>query len=751
MGDLALAVRSLLKSKLFTTIAVATLAIGIGATTAVYSMFYAVAVRPFPFPEANRLVDIEEWSATELCAGCAVGVSRPMLTDLEREMHSLQSVAAAVELPVNIGGTDAPERVSAASVSGNYFMVLGVNAIHGRALDPNDDRSGAPAVVVLGQRLLERMFGGDSAMIGRTVRINGRPTTVVGIMPTTAVLPEFAQLWMPFAAPTTAGDRGSRELAVIGRLKSGATVEAADREAKRVAADLERSFPATQKGWTARVRPLRSAMAGEEESLYALLLGAGVVLWAIVCANLAGLLLARGVARRKEIAVRIALGSGKWAVIWHLMSESVCIALAGGAFGAIAASWAVDLLVASISTQIPSWLTPRLDAGVLAFCFALSLLSAIAVGLVPAFRVSRLSVQDDLKAGAQAAVGGSGKRLRGSLVVLQLTLALVLLAVSGVLSVTIGRVTARAIGSDDHDVVQGRIEMLGATSTERAVPTVNAFVSRFAALPEARAAAAYGTGFIAGFGGRDTKIRAEGVTDLAEGVSPRFYFAVTPRYFETIHLPVLSGRAFTDADTRAASPVVMINRRLASTLWPGLEGVGRRIKLGGDSLPWRTVVGVVGDLTYSESRRASNFAYVPFAQDPQLPATLLVGAKRDPITLIQPMRAAARDIDPDLPLLDLMTVEQDHARQARPYRAYALTMSAFGTVALILSAIGLYGVVAYGAEQRTREIGLRIALGAKRADVMRLVTRQGMRLVAFGVVFGLAAAALVLPVMRGLL
>ncbi|HET9424109.1 MAG TPA: ABC transporter permease [Gemmatimonadaceae bacterium] len=750
MDEIRLAIRSLLKSKLFAAVAILTLVIGIGATTAVFSVFDAVALRPLPFAEPHRLVDIEEWSATALCAGCGVGVSGPMVEDLERRMTTVQSLALYREGPVNVGGTDAPQRVSAASVSGNFFTVLGVNAATGRAIDLNDDRPGSPRVAVLSRGYFERAFAADAGVIGRTIRINGAPATVVGVMPPSAVLPEFAQIWVPLDRSSLATDRSARDLGVIARLKDGISREQADAEVKLIAADLAEAYPETQERWTARIRSLRDAVGDDDRGPFGLMLGAVLVLWAVVCANLAALLLARGVSRRREIAVRLAVGGSRRAVVWHLLAESLCLAAVGGILGAIAASWVVDGLLATLDTPIPAYLTPRLDATTLAFCVVLSLVSVVAFGLLPAIRASRPDVHDDLKAGSPGSVGGSGGTIRGSLVVLQLTLSLALLAVAGVLSNTIGRMSAGRSG-DDADIVQARVEVLGSVPPDRLSAIVGHFVERFSALPEVRSAAASASGFIAGFGSEDTRIRVEGIPEVAAGVSPRFYHAVTPSYFETSRIALLEGRAFTTADRAGAPPVVIVNHRLAEQLWRGEPAVGRRIKLGADSLPWRTIVGVVANTGDTASRRFSNIAYVPFPQSPMPAVTFRVAARGEPQSVLRPMREAARSVDPDLPLLDVMTNAQAQARQWRPMRAYAFTISAIGIVALVLAAIGLYGVVAYGAQQRTREIGVRIALGAQRRDVIRLVTRQGLGLVTLGVIFGTAAAVLVAPLMRGML
>jgi putative ABC transport system permease protein len=749
MGDLRLAVRSLLKAKLFTAVAVTTLAIGIGSTTAVFSLFSAIALKPLPFPEPTRLVDVEEWSATELSAGSAVGVSAPTLNDLAAGVKSLEAIASYLEVPTNVSGSESPERVSGALVSGNFFRVLGVNPAIGRAIDASDDRASAPPVVVINNRLFVRRFGGDRSILGQSIRINGMPHTIIGVMPATVMLPEFAELWTPMQQSYHVTDRASRDLGVIGRLRGGYSVAAADLELKTLGSAIAKDHPDTQAGWTTRVRPLRQALGGEEVGIFGFLLAAVLVLLLIVCANVASMMLARGAARRKDIAVRLALGARRSTIIWHLLAESLCLAIAGGVLGVLAASWGVDLMLASLQTNIPGWLRPTMDFRVMAFAVAASMAAAIAFGLAPALRSSRGDVHEDIKAGGPANIGGRRALLRGSLVVVQLALSLVLLAAAGVLMASVTRISARQIGLSDRDVVQARFEMLGSRTPEQNVATVKALVDRLSQIAGARTASIIGTGFIAGFGAQDQKIRAEGIVAVPDGVSPRFYFAITPKYFETVRLQLTQGRKFTDADARGTVPVVIINQTMGRRLWPAGNPTGHRIRLGNaDSLPWRTIVGVVNDVGSNE--RIANAAYVPFAQAPQSAATIMVGSTGEPSALINPIREAARGVDADLPLVDLMTAEQDHARHYWPYRAYALMLTAVGAVALLLAGIGLYGVIAYAVEQRSREVGLRIALGANRNDVLRLVTRQGFVLVIIGVVFGVLGAIVVLPVMKSI-
>ena len=498
-----------------------------------------------------------------------------------------------------------------------------------------------------------------------------------------------------------------------------------------------------------RVRSLRDSLAGDEKSIVGVMLGAVLILLLIVCANLASLMLARGAARRKDIAVRLALGAPRSIIVRHLLAESLCLSAVGGVLGLLAASWTTDSLLRGLDTQVPAWIDASLDGRVVLFTIGISALSALAFGLVPAIQSSRADVHSDIKSGGPSQVGTPKNRLRGSLVMAQLALSLILLAAAGVLTANVQRIARREIGPNDDDVVQARVELLGNRSREQMAAEVSALVQRFGVIPGARAASAYGTGFIAGFGAHDQSISAEGVSQVPSGVSPRFYFAVTPRYFETRKLGLLEGRGFTTADRSGSAPVVIINRNLARTLWPDANAIGRRIRLGSaDSLPWRTIIGIVGDITSPALGRVTNYAYVPYAQDPQVAATVLVAPQGVPSTLINPIRDAAREVTPDLPLLDLMTLDALRAKTYWPYRAYALLMMAMGAIALILAAIGLYGIVAYAAQRRTREVGLRIALGAGHADVVQLVTRQGAWVVAAGLAIGIAGALLIVPIMQ---
>ena len=750
--DLRFAVRSLMKSRVFVVVAIASLALGIGATTTVFSLFDAVALRPLPYRDAERLVDVHETSLTKLCAYCSVGTSYAGFTDWRAHVRSFDDMQAYRELPLALSGGETTERVSGALVTTGFFRLLGMRPLLGRALVDDDARDGAPPVAVLSDALWQSRYGADSSIVGRTIRVNGLVRTVVGVVPIRFALPEFARIWLPMQAATEAPARDSRDVGVIARLGQGVTLARADAEMKTIAAAMAIEHPDSQKEWSAALTPLRAQLAGEVGPLYGVMLGAVAFVLLIVCANIAGLLLARGTARRKEIAIRLALGASRRQIVRQLLAESILLALVGGALGVMASLWGVDLAIASVGTQIPNWLVTSVDGRALAFALAISLVTGLAFGLLPALRSSRPDVHDVLKdGGTNASAGAQRSRARALLVIGELALALVLLAGAALLTKSAARVSAFETGYDPHGVATARAELLDARYRDpRQVASVNErLLASIQRIPGVASAALENDIFIAGFGSSDQRIRAEGVAEVRDGVSPRFGKVVSPDYFATLRIPIRGGRAFTAADRAGSDPVVIVNAQLANDLWPNESAIGHRIRLGAaDSLPWRTVVGVVGDLKPAGEARARNLTYVPIAQQPSDRITLVARSQGDDAAALVPsLRDAMRAVDPDQPLLDAGTMEQARSRNYAPYRMFAGVMSAFAALAILLASIGVYGVVAYSVSQRTREIGVRVALGAERRHILLLVTGQGARLAVAGTIVGLVAAAGVLRVL----
>ena len=749
VSDIRFAFRSLAKSRTFTIVALLSLALGIGANVTVFSLVNALAFKPLPFPEANRLVDLHEFSATKLCSGCGVGTSYPGFIAWRDNARSFSQIGAYIERPFNISGTENAERVGGALVSAETFALLGIHPVLGRSFTRDDDRVGAPPVVMLGDALFARRYGSDRRIIGQTIRVNGVPHTVIGVMPPRFRFPEFADLWVSFEPNAAGGAREQRDFGVVARLKPGVSPAMANQEMAVIAKSLEERYP-EQKEWTAEATRFRisDAMPG---SLYGALLGAVGFVLLIVCANLAGLLLARGAGRQREIAVRLALGATRHRIVRHLLTESLILSAGGGALGLLLTSWAIDIIRNLAADRLPYYVTLDVDRATLAFALGVSVLTGLLFGLLPALRASSPDVHSTLKESSPAI---KKSMTRGMLVIGELALAMILLAGAGILTRSVVRIATPERGHEELDLLTGDLEFLDARYADSTAVhgAVGAILDRLQNAPGVVSASAHGFQFVAGFGRSDRTIRADGADSAAaRSVSPRFAFVVTPSYFATEKLPIRAGRAFNAQDRVGSQPVVMINQRMADVLWRGQSALGRRIKLGtADSLPWLTVVGLVGDITSRDT--VAHYAYVPFAQTGQdQRVTLHVRSSGDPLSLVPTVRAVVRSVDEDLPILRLQTVRQQRRSDTAPYQLYATTMGSFALFAILLAAIGLYGVVAYNAAQRTREIGVRIALGAEPRHVMTMIAGQGGRLVVLGVVLGTIGSMLLLRVLRAML
>jgi len=749
VSDIRFAFRSLAKSRTFTVVALLSLALGIGANVTVFSLVNALAFKALPFPEANRLVDLHELSATKLCAGCGVGTSYPGFIDWRANTRSFSQMGAYIERPFNISGTENAERIGGALVSAETFPLLGAHPVLGRSFTQDDDRVGATPVVMLGDAIFARRYGSDRRIIGQTIRVNGVPHTVIGVMPPRFRFPEFADLWVPFAPNAAGGTREERDFGVVARLMPGVSMAMANEEMHVIAKSLEERYP-EQKEWTAEATPfhISEALPG---SMYGALLGAVGFVLLIVCANLAGLLLARGAGRQREIAIRLALGATRRRIVRHLLTESIILSAAGGALGLLLTAWAVDVIRTVAADRLPYYVTFDVDRATLVFSLGVSILTGLLFGLLPALRASAPDVHTTLK---ESSTTIKRSMTRGLLVIGELALAMILLAGAGVLTRSVVRLATPEQGREELDLLTGDLEFLDARYSDSTLvqSTVTSILERLQTAPGVASASAHAFQFVAGFGRADRSIRAEGAdTSLARSVSPRFAFVVTPDYFATERLPVRAGRAFNAQDGIGSQPVVMINQRMADVLWHGQSPLGRRIKLGSaDSLPWLTVVGVAGDITSRDT--VAHYAYVPFAQSARNQrVTLLVRGSADPLSLVATVRAAVRSVDEDLPILALQTVRQQRRSNVAPYQLYATTMGSFAAFAILLAAIGLYGVVAYNAAQRTREIGVRIALGAEPKHVVALIAGQGGRLVVLGIVLGTAGSMLLLRVLRAML
>ena len=754
LADLRYAVRALRKSPGFTLAAVLTLAVGIGANTTVFSLVSAVHFGVPEFSNPETLVDVHETSATRLCAGCGVGTSYPGYQDWKLKSRSFARLAAYGEDRFVLSGEYEAETVSGVYASADLFSILGVAPQTGRDFIADDDRPGASPVALLSHRLWQRRFGGDPAMPGRTIKVNGVVHTVIGVMPPRFNFPQNGDIWVPLETVTHNPDRGDRNIGVVGRLAPDVSLAAADAELKGIARGLEEQYPGTQAEWTAAVGSLGDDMADDTGDYFWILLGAVSLVLLATCASLAGLLLARSSGRRKEMAVRAALGADRGRLARQLLTESVVVALVGGACGLLLSWWAIDLAAAGFTREAPYWVEFGVNSRVLVFCLGVSLLTGLVFGAVPAIRASRPNLNESLKEGASSTTAGkSRQRFRAGLVVVEFALALILLNGAGLMIKTFLHVTRIPPTYDIRNLLLANVDFLGDRyrDSTRVLRATDEILQRLKAVPGVRAAGS-NFFFLAGFGATDQKIMVEGIRDIPENASPRFAFAVSTDYFRTFGLAMKQGREFAPADRAGALPVAIVNQEMARRLWPGESALNKRVKLGNDQ-PWLTVVGVVtnDDGEGTESQPPARYVYLPLAQRPNRPIALMVRTPADPLALVPALRAAVREVDSDLPVENIRTAEAGHAENFWHVRLYAVFFFSFAVFALLLAAIGIYGIVAQTVVQRTHEIGIRVALGAERSRVLLLIVGDGARLAAAGLVVGLLGALTLTRLMKSML
>lgn len=756
-ADLRFALRSLASTPGFTAVAILSVAIAIGANTSVFSLVNAIHLRPLEFPDPATLVDVHEASVTQLCAGCGVGTSYPGFRDWQQRATSFTGLAGYREWQFSLSedrATTSAARINAGLATHNLFR-LGIGPALGRHFAPDEDRVGATPVALLGHDLWRTRFVGDTAIIGRTVRLSGVAYTVIGIMPAGFKYPEVAELWVPLT-PLTHGDpRDDRGIGVVGRLASDRTLAQADAEMRTIALTLEAAYPETQKEWTAGVNSVQADRAAETGNAFLILLGAVSLVLLIACANLASFFLARVAARGREMAVRAALGASRQQLVRLVVAESVLVALAGGALGMGLAVWGSRGAVSLIREPIPYYIRFEMDWRVGVFCLLASLAAGVLFGIVPAWRASRPDLVTGLKDGAQGSGGPGRQRLVRALTVAELALALTLLSGAGLLVKAFLRATRPPSTFDATRVLRGELSFLGDQfrDSARVGLLADEVVARLERQPGV-AAALSTSRFIAGFGASDRRIQIEGM-ETPEGASPRFASAVTPAWFTIQGDRIVQGRGFTSADARRAEPVVIVNQAFAQRAWPEGSVIGRRIALGpqGSGALWRTIVGVVANEAVGANGRpvASN-AWVPFAQEYATGTVeLSVRTPGDPHAYISTVRAEIRAVNADVPVEQLRTAEEELSRRYWPVRFFATLFAAFAGFAVLLAAIGTYGILAHSVSQRTREIGVRLALGADAGAITRMILRMGGTLGAIGIVLGLTGSVALSGLIRGVL
>jgi putative ABC transport system permease protein len=757
LQDVRYGLRLLAKSRGFTAVAVVSLALGVGVNTAVFSVVNAALLRALPYHEPERIVLL--WGDYYLRGEPRSQVSATDVADWRARGRSFEAVSTYGNWSGFISGDGEPERIAAAQVGDGYFEVMRGRAMLGRTFLPEEQGEGKDFVVVLGHALWQRRFGSDPDVVGRTITLSGRPYTVVGVMPADfrslpkGLLDAQAELYRPVAEPYDETQRGARHLRAIARLKPGVTLEQAQAEMSGIAARIERERPESNANYGVRVTPLREDLVGALRPALLMLSGAVAFVLLIACANVGNLLLARSSARQREIAIRAALGAGRARLIRQLLTESVLLALLGGAAGLLLALWGTGL-IESVGAQLVPWLGQiEIDPRVLVFTAATSVLTGVVFGLAPALQVSRPDLNETLKEGGRGA-GAVRSRLRSSLVVAEVAVALALLVCAGLLIRSVARLQGVDPGFRAENLVTMNVWLPRAKYPKpedwRAV--YSQVIGRIEALPGVEAAGLTSTLPTVGFDQRTVEVEGRSYK-AGERPDVDNYF-VTPDYLRAMSIPVLRGRGLTDADDGRAQRVALVSQEMARKLWPGEDPLGKRLRYHGDEQPppWMTVVGVVGDVRqYGLDAPATAALYVPDAQNPQWAATLVVGTTSDPLSLVPAIRREVSGVSKDVAVYEVETMERRLAETILLRRFSMLLLGAFAALALALAAVGIYGVISYAVAQRRHEIGVRMALGATPGDVLRMIVRQGMALALAGVGVGLLASLALTRLLAGLL
>ncbi len=761
LQDIRLSLRTLRKSPGFVLFAVLALALGLGANAAIFSVVEAVLLRPLPFHNADRLVEIWE-DASHMGFPKAV-VAPANFADWKRRNHVFEDMAALRGDLRVLTGNGSPEQVEGSQVMANLFPLLGASPILGRNFSAEEDQPGGPRVVLISYGLWQRRFAGDPAIVGRDIWLNNQKYLVTGIMPRGITFPEKSEIWVPLAlSPRELADRGDHSLRVFARLKPGVPLVQAKREMVDLAAQLVREYPATNTKLGAIVIGLRDQLVGDLKlAIWAVAAGVGCVLL-IACANLAGLLLTRAAGREREFAVRVALGAGRLRLVRQALIESLFLGGLGGAAGILVAVSALPLLRHLVPATLNAWSEPRIDPPLLGFLLLVSFLAAILFGTLPALALSRPDLGTSLRQGSRVATRGSA-RIRKTLIVSEVALAVVLLVGAGLLTRTLWALAHVPLGFHPEGVMTLRTSLpISSDSPYRDFPARTAFYRRMlehvTAIPGV-ISAGYTT-FLPLTNPEGTSgFTIEGAPPPPPGQSnDANHRVISADYFQTLGVRLRAGRFFRESDGPDAAPVAIVNQAMARQYWPGQNPLGRRFHLARPVKDvWFTIVGVVDDVRQMHldvNGRAE--MYFPYTQPWGVvgyttPRDLAVRVKGDPAAYAKSLEAAVWEVDRDQPIADVMPMDKLIADKLVSRGVAVKLLAAFAGLALLLAALGLYGLLAYTVAQRRREIGVRMALGARPGQVATAILREGMRLVASGLVLGMAGSWVVMRALKGLL
>jgi putative ABC transport system permease protein len=764
LKDVRYAARVLLKSPGFTAVAVLAVALGVGANSAIFSVVNAVLLKPLAYTDPGQLVLINHnYKKIDLKAS----VSAPGYAYYRDNAKSFSDVAAFGPMNVNLTGEGEPERLQGMTVTANLFQALGARAAEGRTFASEENQIGNNRVVVLSDAFWHRRFGG-LPVVGKKITLNGETYEVVGVMPPGFQFgrefgPTGPDIWAPITFTPQQLDPNSsltsEYLGVVARLKPGVGVAQAQAEMNSIADDLRRQYMPgmDESNWGLLVTPLDEFVVGQIRAALWILLGAVGFVLLIACANVANLLLARAAARQKEIALRTALGASRWRVVRQLLTESVMLSLVGGGLGMLLAMWGVDLLLRLNDNRLPRASEIGLDRNVLLFTLGVSVLTGVVFGLAPAFHSSRVNLNDTLKEGGRTGRAGVSRLVRNALVAVEMTFAVVLLVGAGLLIRSFARLQQVNPGFEPRGVLALMVSLPSNKYADgpRRAAFMRDVLERVRALPGVKSAATTTTLPMSGFN-QSGSFRIEN-KPVAQGQDPPHgdRWMVSDDYFQTMGVPLIRGRYFDARDNADAPPVAIIDEAMARKYWPGEDPVGQRIVFEGTAQQprWREVVGIVGHVKNQGLEGESRVQYyVPYAQSANSPNLFLaVRAAGDPATLAPAARGAIAEVDKDMPVYRVTTMERMVADSMAQRRFSMFLFGIFAAIALTLAVVGLYGVMSYAVAQRTHEIGLRMALGAQRGDILKMIVGQGMLIIAVGLAVGLLGALALTRVMSSLL
>jgi predicted permease len=753
--DLRYALRQLRKSPGFSAVAVITLALGIGVNTVIFSVVNAVLLRPLGFKDADRLVRVWHVPPAKSFPGMTrFAVSAANFLDWENQNKTFDQMAILTYHGFTMTGGDKPEQVDATAVSSGFFSTLGVPPMLGRVFSPEEDQPGRSHVVVLSHRLWQEHFGANPDIVGHNISLDGQSYLVAGVMPASFRFPDFAQMWTPMAwTDQERAVRGEHHYMVIARLKPGVALKQAQAEMNTISGWLEQQYPEDDKGWGAVVVPLHDDLVSDVRPALLVLLGAVAFVLLIACVNVANLSLAKTFSRQKEIAIRSALGATSIRVLRQILTETVLLALAGGLLGLGYAHFGVRLIVAFLADKLPRSIEVGLDSQVLAFTAIISLATGIVAGVLPAWRLTRGDVNQALKQGlGRTDADSSGHRTRSILVVSEVALSLVLLVGAGLMIRSFQRLLGVNPGFDSHHVLTmtAMVSRAKFSSPAQQISFFESALQRVRALPGVESAGVIDDVPLDN-GGSHQPIAIEGRPVLPMSEQPEVDVRlVSAGYMSALHIPILHGRNVSDTDIAGRPAVILISESMARQFWPGEDPLGKRLTLTFFPGTVREVVGVVGDVKLDslEQARPSPTLYFPLDQVSvpanggwnSFPMTLVVRSAGDSTELVSAVSNAVHLVDREIPLRDILPMDDLVANSVSQQRFNMLLLGAFAGLALLVAAVGIYSVLSYSVKRRVREIGIRLALGARLSDVLRMVVFEGMKPTLLGVAIGTAGA-----------